>query len=190
MPQQSPTSQCVLVCRMVCFLSHGGMVLGCCGAFAVGCRPTLALVFSIGTPFAKSGRLVTYVLQSRARQVYYASSMLSLWPRLQIYSSRTLLPYFNFWQVYANCCAAVLHLSLCCAPMTATFCCSRLWHWHAAPGSLVMHAGDIPHADIPLQHQRSRQHLRGHPQGLVEPGADYKHRAAADMLVAAGPQPM
>lgn len=32
--------------------------------------------------------------------------------------------------------------------------------------------GDVPHADLPLQHQQQRWHLPGHPEGPVEPRAD------------------
>ncbi|KAJ8539025.1 hypothetical protein ON010_g12846 [Phytophthora cinnamomi] len=62
---------------------------------------------------------------------------------------------------------------------------------HLLPGRLPVQAaqGELHDAHLPLQHQRQRRHLPGHPEGPVEPRADHLEGAAVDLLAAHGRQP-
>ena len=49
--------------------------------------------------------------------------------------------------------------------------------------------GGVQDEGVPPEHQQQRQHLPGHPQGSVEPGADHLQGAALHLLAADGPKP-
>jgi len=49
--------------------------------------------------------------------------------------------------------------------------------------------GGVQDEGVPPEHQQQRQHLPGHPQGPVEPGADHLQGAALHLLAADGPKP-
>ena len=79
----------------------------------------------------------------------------------------------------------------------AVCCC--LWHALAwlLPTSMCWwgwrggrrHAGGVPHAHLPLQHQQQWIHLPRHPEGPVEPRADHLKSAAVHLLTADRRQP-